>query len=79
MRVKKLSNTNLLASSHIIKEEALLPVDVRHSKTPSLLTNNRSLPSSKDPHFQNEAMCTTFLVKMSFIYMRMKNLPHIKG
>ena len=33
---------------------------------------NRPLPSSKDPHFQNEAKCTTFLVKMSFICMRMK-------
>ena len=29
---------------------------------------NRPLPSSKNPHFQNEAKCTTFLVKMSFIY-----------
>ena len=28
---------------------------------------NRSLPSSKNPHFQNEARCTIFLVKMSFI------------
>ena len=33
---------------------------------------NRPLPSSKNPHFQNEARCTTFLVKMSFISMRMK-------
>ena len=33
----------------------------------------RPLPSSKNPHFQNEAKCTTFLVKMSFICMRMKN------
>ena len=34
---------------------------------------------SKNPHFQNEATCTTFLVKMSFICMRMKNHFHIKG
>ena len=34
---------------------------------------------SKNPHFQNEAKCTTFLVKMSFIYMRMKKHFHIKG
>ena len=34
---------------------------------------NRPLPSSKNPHFQKEARCTTFLVKMSFICMRMKN------
>ena len=39
----------------------------------------RPLPSSKNPHFQNEARCTTFLVKMSFICMRMKNDFHIKG
>ena len=79
MRVKTLSNTNLLALSHIITEKASFPVDVHRSKTPSLLTNDRPLPSSKDPHFQNEAKCTTFLVKMSFICMRMKNLLHIKG
>ena len=40
---------------------------------------NRPLPSSKNPHFQNEAKCTTFLVKMSFICIRMKNHFHIKG
>ena len=40
---------------------------------------NRPLPSSNNPHFQNEARCTTFLVKMSFICMRMKNDFHIKG
>ena len=33
---------------------------------------NRPLPSSKDHHFQNEAKCTTSLVKMSFICVRMK-------
>ena len=32
------------------------------------MDSNRPLPSSKNPHFQNEAKCTTFLVKMSFIY-----------
>ena len=36
-------------------------------------------PSSKNPHFQNEARCTTFLVKMNFICMRMKIHLHIKG
>ena len=59
MRVKTLSNTNLVASSHMIKEEASLPVDVRRSKTPFLLTNNRPLPSSTNPHLQNEAKCIT--------------------
>ena len=41
--------------------------------------NYRPLPSSKNPHFQNEAKCTTFLVKMSFICTRMKSHFHIKG
>ena len=40
---------------------------------------DRPLPSSKNPHFQNEAKCSTFLVKISFICMRMKNYFHIKG
>ena len=40
---------------------------------------NRPLPTSKNPHFQNEANGTTFLLKMSFIYMRMKSYFHIKG
>ena len=31
---------------------------------------NRPLPSSKNSHFQNEAKCKTFAVKMSFIWMR---------
>ena len=41
-----------------------------------MATTNRSLPSSKNPHFQNEAGCTTFLLKMSCICMRMKNDFH---
>ena len=40
---------------------------------------NRPLPSSKNPHFQNEAKCTTFLVEMCFICTRMKNHFHNKG
>ena len=34
--VKKLSNTNFIASWHIKGEKSSLPVDVRHSKTPLL-------------------------------------------
>ena len=33
MRGKALENTNLVASRHIRRENASLPVDVRHSKT----------------------------------------------
>ena len=40
---------------------------------------NRPLPSSKNPHFQNEAKCTTFLANMSFICTRMKSHFHIRG
>ena len=40
---------------------------------------NRRLPSSKNPHFQNEAKCRTFLVKINCICMKMKSHFHIKG
>ena len=50
---------------------------------PSLLAGqrkpNRLLPSSKNPQFQNEAKSTTFLMKMSFICMRIEKHFHIKG
>ena len=39
----------------------------------------RPLPSFKNPHFQNAPKCTTFLMKMSFICIRMKNHFHFKG
>ena len=48
-------------------------------ETGSRLRQIGALPSSKNPHFQNEAKCTTFRVKMSFTCMRMKNHFHIKG
>ena len=41
----------------------------------NLSGSNRPLPSSKTPHFQNEARCTI----LSFICMRIKNDFHIKG
>ena len=40
---------------------------------------NRPFPSSPEPLYQNEVRCSTFLVEMSFICMRMKNHFHIKG
>ena len=43
------------------------------------VASNRPLPSSKNTQFQNEVRCTTFLKKMTFIWMRMKNDFHIKG
>ena len=39
MRVMALINTNVVASRHIKREEVLLPVAVRHSKTPELNLN----------------------------------------
>ena len=39
----------------------------------------RPLPTSKNTHFQNEAKCTTFLGKISFICVRMNTHFHIKG
>ena len=46
--------------------------------TPSTNTNGL-LPSSQNPHFQNEIKCATFLVKKIFFCMRMKIHFHIKG
>ena len=39
--------------------------------------NNKSFSSSKNSHFQNEPKYKTLLVKMSFIYKRIKNHFHI--
>ena len=46
---------------------------------PDMEVCNRPRPSSKNPHFQNEAKCTTVVVKMSFICMRIEKHFHIKG
>ena len=40
---------------------------------------NRPFPSSKKSHFQNEAKCETFVVKMSFICIIIENHFHING
>ena len=40
---------------------------------------NRPFPSSKKSHFQNEAKCEIFVVKMSFICIIIKNHFHING
>ena len=40
---------------------------------------NRPFPSSKKSHFENEAKCETFLVKISFICIIIKNHFHING
>ena len=40
---------------------------------------NRPFPSSKKSHFQNESKCETFVVKMSFICIIIKNHFHING
>ena len=40
---------------------------------------NRPFPSSKKSHFQNEAKCETFVVKMSFICITIENHFHING
>ena len=40
---------------------------------------NRPFPISKNPHSKNGSRCKTFLVKMSFICMIIKNPFHKKG
>ena len=59
--------------------QPLSAISATRDMNDSPVCGNRPLPSSKNPHFKNEARCTTFLVKMGFICMRMKNDFHIKG
>ena len=69
---KTLNNSNTLSGSHQAVFAGwflTLCIDI---------ASNRPLPSSKSPQFQNEG-CTTFLLKMSFICMRVKNDFDIKG
>ena len=56
-----------------------MSVFISDKDTAKQCMSNGPLPSSENRHFQNDAKCTTFLVKMSFICMRMKNHFHIKG
>ena len=72
------------------EEDLSFSVPVRHSK-PNLLSNKTlstlsvtakpmwPFPSSKNSYFRNEAKFKTFLVKMKFICMRIKNYFHING
>ena len=41
-----------------------------------VVKSSRPFPSSRNSHFQNEAECETFVVKMSSICMRIKNHFH---
>ena len=54
-------------------------VDHAQDYVPHSTVQNRPLPSSKNPRFQNEAKFTTFLLEMRFICTRMENHFHIKG
>ena len=49
VRVKTLSNTNLVASRHIKREKGSLPVDVRSSKTSLLPIKKMNLTAAKQP------------------------------
>ena len=72
------------------EENLWFSVPVRHSKFNLLSTTTLStlsvttkrnwpFPSSKNSYFRNEAKFKTFLVKMKFICMRIKNYFHING
>ena len=45
----------------------------------AVFTSPGSFPTSKKPHFQNEAKCKTFFVTMSFIYLKIKHCFHSSG
>ena len=50
-----------------------IAVSLSLANTGETSESSRSFASSKNPHFQNEAKWTTFLVRNSCIYMRIKN------
>ena len=52
---------------------------VSHKPSRAPIQFNRPFPSSKKSHFQNEAKCETFVVKMSFICIIIENHFHING
>ena len=74
--VPRLALHDLIFCLHVLLTRAsllALPKSIYYNSSRyTYFTLNRSLPCSKNPHFQNEAKCTTFLVKMSFICMRIK-------
>ena len=73
-------NAPCLLHKSFVKQWWISSGDVSGTRLLSGVTRvNRTLPGSKNPHLQNEARCTTFPVKMSFICMRMKNDFRIKG
>ena len=55
------------------------PFNTKNERNNASSLPNRPVPSSKKSHFQNEAKCETFVVKMSFICMIIKNHFHING
>ena len=70
----------------IMKQSKLIDLAFAKMEFSSLLVQRMNecgmlffFPTSKNPHFQNEAKCTNFLAKISFIWMRMKHHFHIKG
>ena len=69
----------LLSFSGCMHAHAKCPPVVPPVSTKLSHKMKRPHPSSKNPHFQNEAKRTSFIVKMSFICMRMKNHFYMKG
>ena len=62
--VKRVKCSAILYS--LTKQHNLVP---RSSRLTVQFSWNRPLPSSKNPHFQNEARCTTFPVKRNEFYL----------
>ena len=67
IRVMTLINTNVVASRHIKREEVLLPVAVRRSKTPELIRGNENVTHSAQSEFsgRNGFFGGNFLFRIS--------------
>ena len=81
IRIKKLSNTNLAASSHIIKGKASLPVDVRRSETPFLELPNILCGTLKNSYMHqrvgDEVAGVVVYLKFTFTYGNSLLLPSL--
>ena len=77
IKFKPLKKTNLGVAQALTYSKETIHKETTKSSCYTDL--NRPFLSSKNSHFQNEAKCETFVVKMSFICIIIKNHFHING
>ena len=82
-RTTELERKHIIIKKHLPRVMTSLlmsstPISISH-RLYRCRYSNRPFPSSKKSHFQNEAKCETFVVKMTFICIIIENHFHING